>query len=214
MSLFIAGGVRNRGLSPLRPVLRRWQYLNSRIGTEWAREYLDSPWWYNERASLSFFAGAVWSCGGWALEEFSSVKKPRGGATSRSRRAGRYDVNFGFGPHEYLAEAKQCWPLLTDPEGAKARLTLSLRQAASDARAIIPWGLPVLSMVFATPRIPVSRAVDTSALITQFLKSATQIPELTTAWSFPVAARSLTPPESKWIYPGVLLLIRLIRKAA
>jgi len=208
------GGVRIGGLGPLRSVLRRWQYLNSRLGTEWARDYLDCPWWYNERASLSFFAGAVWSCGGWALEEFSSVKNAPSGAKSRSRRSGRYDLDFAIGSQEFLAEAKQCWPLLTNPRSARARLSLSLTHAARDARAVIPWGLPVLAMVFVTPRVPASRAAEAGALVGEFLEEAARLPKVTAAWSFPLAARALSPPDGRWIYPGVLLLIRKIRKAA
>ena len=168
MSISAAGGVRSSGLRQLHPVLRRWVYLNSRIGTEWARDYLDSPWWYNERASLTFFAGAVWSCGGWALEEFSSLKNAPIGATSRARRSGRYDLNFAIGSHEFFAEAKQCWPPLSRPDTAKDRLNDSLASAARDARSVIPWGLPVLSTVFATPRIPASRAAEATALVGAF----------------------------------------------
>ncbi|MEK6574765.1 MAG: hypothetical protein AABZ58_10700, partial [Chloroflexota bacterium] len=67
-------GIRTGALHSLRPVLEAWLRINSRAGREWVK-YGAAPCWYNERASLSFFAVDVWQCtGGWALEEFSTVK--------------------------------------------------------------------------------------------------------------------------------------------
>ncbi len=213
MSLSVATGIRST-LPALRPVLARWAYLNSRIGTAWARDYSDCPWWYNERASLSFFAGAVWNCGGWALEEFSSTKKTESPNAPTTDRTGRYDINFAIGHHEYLAEAKQCWPRISSPSAALARIKETLRRASGDARAVIPHGLPVLSMVFAVPLVPLSRSSGTTGLLRSFIAGAMTTKGVSLAWAFPLAARTLSSPDSTYAYPGVMIIVRLVRKAA
>jgi hypothetical protein len=204
--------MRGSGLAPIRIILRRWQVLNAAIGTEWARDYSDSPWWYNERASLSFFAGAVWRSGGWALEEYSSTKKAPAIAKDLKTRTGRYDINFAIGSHEYIAEAKQCWPLLSNMRTAHATMTNSIRSATFDSREAISWGLPVLSIVFAAPRIIASHVRQVPALLAQFL--SLPFPAGIIAWSFPAAARSLQPPKSRYIFPGMLVHVRQVRKSA
>jgi hypothetical protein len=64
-----------------------------------AKEWLnvkDVPWWYNERASLSLFAGAVWGCHGWVFEEFGIWRKI---ASKRGVKytSGRRDIEFEVG---------------------------------------------------------------------------------------------------------------------
>jgi len=212
MRYSITRGIRGSGLPPIRNILRRWQTLNAAIGTEWARDYSDSPWWYNERASLSFFAGAVWRSGGWALEEYSSIKKAPAKAKTLNKRTGRYDINFAVGHHEYIAEAKQCWPLLSNMRTARAILTNSIRSATFDSRLTISWGLPVLSIVFAAPRILASQVRQVPTLLAQFL--SLPLPAGIIAWSFPRAARSLQPSDSRYIFPGMLVHVRQVRKSA
>ena len=61
-------------LLSLHAVLREWVRLNRLLGRQWSNSIGDLPWWYNERALLSLFAGAVWRTGGYAFEEFSDLK--------------------------------------------------------------------------------------------------------------------------------------------
>ena len=49
----------------------RWA---DKIADDWAHSR-DVPWWYNERASLSVFARAVWASGEVAFEEFFEEKR-------------------------------------------------------------------------------------------------------------------------------------------
>jgi len=60
-------------LQILKPVLKEWLALiEDPDAVHWPKD--DAPWWYNERALLSLFAGAIWKCEGWALEEFTTGK--------------------------------------------------------------------------------------------------------------------------------------------
>ena len=143
-------GIRTGPLHSLRPVLEAWLRINSRAGREWVK-YGAAPWWYNERASLSFFAGAVWQCtGGWALEEFSTVKIDSSERGRKQELSGRCDIDFGFGNYEYAAEAKQCWPNISNTSNSIAMVKRFLREAHQDCRQLPGYfECPRLSIVFA-----------------------------------------------------------------
>jgi hypothetical protein len=96
-------------LKVLKKVLVEWQSMQD---PSWWREKNDVPWWYNERASLSFFAGAVWRCKGWAFEEFITRKHITTRRGKRQNRHGRGDIMFGIKGQSFVAEAKQCWPTI------------------------------------------------------------------------------------------------------
>ncbi len=71
-------------------------------------DYEDSPYYYNERATLSSFVGAIWRQGEIALEEFSSIK----GSASQNEdedKKGRIDLWFKCGTDSFICEAKQKW---------------------------------------------------------------------------------------------------------
>src|SRR5689334_19566240 len=90
------------GRGNFKRVFEEWVKINTRLANEWA-ELGDAPWWYNERASLSLLAGAVWLCGGTAFEEYAADKKHLG---KRIRYRGRSDIYFFLGGKHYMAEAK------------------------------------------------------------------------------------------------------------
>ncbi|MBD3251050.1 hypothetical protein GF380_01060 [Candidatus Uhrbacteria bacterium] len=70
----------------------------------------DLPWWYNERATLSTFAGAIWLSGGVAFEEFTCHRsQDLYSKRASSESNGRADMYFYIENDEFLVEAKQCW---------------------------------------------------------------------------------------------------------
>ena len=84
-------------LELLKPVLSKWQELMTPAYWNYKN---DAPWWYNERALLSLFAGAVWKCSksnGWAFEEFTSDKWRTMRRGNRKKGKGRGDIMFGMG---------------------------------------------------------------------------------------------------------------------
>ena len=203
-------GIRLSKLRALRPILERWLYLNASIGSHWARYYDDCPWWYNERATLSFLAGAVWRAGGWAFEEFTAGKQA---ATTRSKpsvRTGRCDINFGVGDSEYVGEAKQCWPLLGTSANPSREVVSSLEAAERDARQLTEMGLPCLGIAFASPRLHVKKRAQIRHELATFARSVGLIRDATIAWVFPLAAHDLMPENlnKQYIYPGVMIVVR------
>jgi hypothetical protein len=93
----------------LKPALLEWQSMQK---LDWWDHKGDAPWWYNERASLSLFAGAVWKCRGWVFEEFSIKRRTATTRGKYKRHSGRCDIMFGLGKIQFVGEAKQCWPVL------------------------------------------------------------------------------------------------------
>jgi len=57
----------------LKDALSEWTILQKKLVHTLGSE--DAPWWYNERASISTFAAAVWLTGGVALKECMTSKK-------------------------------------------------------------------------------------------------------------------------------------------
>ena len=117
----------------------------------------DVPWWYNERPSLSLFAGAIWKVGGIALEEFSSTREAPESLELPSgvQRLGRIDLYFAYQGKHFVAEAKQCWPRIgSRAQSAKAEIEQMLLQASADVhRAPADYGQK-LALVFASPYFP------------------------------------------------------------
>lgn len=87
----------NLPLRCLRPVLEKWISVNRELAVHWASAG-DAPWWYNERALISVFAGAVWRTGGHAFEEYSTEKRG-----DRRESWGRVDLEFAAGRQEFRA---------------------------------------------------------------------------------------------------------------
>ncbi len=108
-------GVNSGPLKALRPILLEWLALME-DSSWWEWEKIpDAPWWYNERALLSQFAGAIWRCKGRALEEFVATKrelKLRRKARRKDAQGARGDLEFRWPQDKffYVSEAKLRWP--------------------------------------------------------------------------------------------------------
>ena len=53
-------GINAEPLPEFKTVLSMWKKMMMNL--DWWDDKKDAPYWYNERASLSLFAGAVWRC--------------------------------------------------------------------------------------------------------------------------------------------------------
>ena len=89
----------------------------------------DTVWLYNERASLSVLAGAVWRTGGTAFEEYEHEK--------RHGARGRCDVHLALDARAFVCEAKQCWA----SAGATAHPGARVASALSSARKLVTCGM-------------------------------------------------------------------------
>lgn len=200
-------GAKTGPLRQFKKVLYKW--LDIMKNYEWL-EYKDAPWWYNERASLSFFAGAIWKCKGWAFEEYATNKGP---VKRRGRqRQGRGDIYFSINGNEYVAEAKQCWSSMKEQviDIQKRRILKSLSKARKDSSMVPNYDARRLGIVFVSPWLPVSKKEDVEKCIRMWLREVLTIPDSAIAWIFPKNTRTLRGSD-KCLYPGVVLVIRPLK---
>lgn len=96
------------------------------------RARIDVPWFYNERATLSYLAGALWRAhpDNLVLEEYA-CDKTRGGAADATR--GRRDIWFLLEGRQHWGEAKQ---ISGDPDDAEAVLRRAHEVAGAELDAV------------------------------------------------------------------------------
>lgn len=104
-------GCSTSSLRYMRPLLETWLSQQKRgLGI---LDSNDAPWWYNERASLSILAGAIWLRGGYVIEEHVTTKvSSKESKSGPSHVGGRGDLYFYFGRSHFVVEAKHYWPIL------------------------------------------------------------------------------------------------------
>jgi hypothetical protein len=193
----------------LRPVLKHW--IEMMIDPSWGKD--DAPWWYNERASISQFAGAIWLKNGWVFEEYSARKKSK----RAKDKPGRVDLMFTWGKAvQAVAEAKQIWPSLNTRNGFKRKIDEALKAAAKDAARVreVPETFKRLSIVFISP-IASYRLVESDdryhSALTSMIRELKSMPNTSVAWAFPVDRRRLYSKKQKYYYPGTAIVIREIK---
>ena len=195
-------------LKSLKPALANWQKF---MDVDFWDDRNDAPWWYNERALLSLFAGAVWKYReGWAFEEFTTDKRKTTKRGKRKKSKGRGDITFGIGEQGFVAEAKQCWPILgTRSQGVTEIISKTLRSACRDCSALPSYGYGRLGILFVVPRIRISRGKQKNASekLDMFLSAISSFRTTASAWMFPIEKRFLKGGDG-YLYPGIVLLLK------
>jgi len=214
MNYTIDRGMRIGSIRVIQPVLEKWQRLNEE--KSWFKNE-DAPWWYNERATLSVFAGAVWQCKGWVFEEFSATKAARSARGKVNYKNGRCDIQFSISESEFIAEAKQCWPVLGGSmQNARHIVEANIAQANKEVMQLPEWGYRRLGITFVAPQIHISKQEGINAYLQAFIAELLTIKNTTVAWVFPEAARGLRPFSEEntyrdYIFPGVAVLLSPVK---
>jgi hypothetical protein len=210
---------RNLGhLEVLKPILLKWQGL--------VEDFIDGgsdcPWWYNERASLSLFAGAVWLSDGWAFEEFSTKKWARRMGKKGRKRIGRCDIQFGIGKNTFVAEAKQAWPTIGRSDQSGMVTVRAYLQKARDESSRLPNNEgKKLGILFVVPLIrrskrkqvdKILRRKQIDKILSSFLEQLRKQENRTMAWVFPKKTRTMSYRGNNYYYPGIVLLIQRSRR--
>lgn len=186
-----------------------------RDGWEWKNEHghliRDAPWWYNERASVSLFAGAIWKKGGSVMEEFVVPREGRGEPDDRTRNEyGRCDISFEVGTLKIIAEAKQVWPSLTGSECKRAAIANGIEQAKDEVKGRpVSNGYERYAMVFASPYV--TSNTDTKTEVNNFIEAILKIEDAhAVAWAFPLIENPIQSPRPRHqnqYFPGVALVM-------
>ena len=195
----------------LHGVFAEWIRINREVAFSWRNE--DAPWWHNERASLSIFAGAIWRSGAIAYEEYSEEKSaPAARKGKRSAYSGRCDLYFELGGYGYVAEAKQGWSGGTNDRDPVPRIRKALRAARESASRLESNGQRRIALVFVTPRFAGSYPEDAQGMIKRWITKASSIPKWEKAWVFPAHARFLQSETGRY-YPGIMIFARSVPRA-
>ncbi len=187
----------------LRRILKRWCSINGQLAREWA-PVKDAPWWYNERASLSVFAGAIWRSGEAAFEEYSDLKRGK-----KRLSSGRIDIWFSVGRLSFCAEAKFCNVPFTRDGDQASGVQWWMDQAKNDARRCPPDGSTRrLAIVFGCPYLrPCSESIRRSR-IDWLLEQSRKVEHDAIAWVFPSTSKHLQ--DDGWLCPGAIMWIKQI----
>jgi hypothetical protein len=166
----------------------------------------DAPWWYNERALLSVFVGAVWQNGEEAFEEFSELKR-----RDRTLSPGRVDLWFSSGRWEFWAEAKHLEIPITRSRTQTTRINAMMDHAKKDVRKCAPDGFTRrLALVFCMPYLRPCTPREMNQRLTWLLEQADDIEHDALAWVFPNLKR--LPKAYGWVSPGIIVWIKEVRR--
>lgn len=229
MSLTRLSGISGNSTPELRPLLQNWLWLMGELGVRWGDSKhgseRDAPWWYNERSSVGFLAGAVWHSYGEAVEEYVANKKYR---TRRGRkvRPGRGDLMFTLNPdcrneQWFVAEAKHIEvDMMNEDVSGISKL---LKQARGESVCSPNYSKAKrIGVVFVAP-YKKSKTINDEASVAEIRRWVNNILDLqkrskmTIAWVFPVNTRSLSwysrSDKTYYFYPGAALLIKQPRSS-
>lgn len=200
--------------SVLWQILKQWRRTNIHVAEAWEGE--DAPWWYNERASLSILAGAVWLSGGIAFEEFSAEKlfASRRGAYRRPY-SGRCDMFFEKGSCEFNIEAKFGYSGATN-EGTDPvpRIEKVIKSAKKAARDLPANGQRRLAVVFIAPYFTRKFEDDDVRMIIRWIDKIREIKCSAKAWVFPKSSRRLLSEDADDYCPGAAVFIQEVWRAS
>jgi len=195
-------------------IYEEWIDLLTELAKQW-KQGGDFPWWYNERASLSLFAGAIWLAGGHCLEEYSEKKREIRRQTHRlgNPYTGRIDLYFSWHRFDFIAEAKATWSGFTHGnKSARHRLVGGLKEARNAIRGAEPDRRQRrLAILFARPYFKKRAEERIDELLNTWVASLADLDTSSYAWGFPQCVRHKYADDGN-CYPGEAVLIREVWK--
>jgi len=169
----------------------------------------DAPYYYNERANLSFLTIASWCAGAIALEEYGTKKHTASGGTLK-RGSSRCDLFISTGGVNFQIEAKQYWmPSHRREKRHKASIAHAFHKACDAAMANTESAARV-GCVFFVPWWKTSSEYKSDPefhIRTEIQRYLSECADVW-AWCFPKQARKLKHRQSRGdnrIYPGIII---------
>ncbi len=174
----------------------------------------DHLYWYNERATLSTLAGAVYSLRSekkphYVLEEYRSTK-----GRGKGRWEGRIDMWLRLGKTDYILEAKQKWVSITNKlkieniaHSIEATLVDAKTEAEESTEGSDGYHPKSIGMIFVVPYFK-GNSRETLKKRCEDLKAIfAEIDCFSYAYAFPTNGM-ITENASGYLYPGVILLMK------
>lgn len=190
----------------------------------------DCCWWYNERTNVSVLAGAAWTKGWVALEEYSTLKRAGApisvvDAEEGSDARGRVDLYVSTPHEDYAFEAKQVW-LRLDPgfetAGCSGKVTEGMNAARQDALKLVGEADVHYAVTFVIPFISTAvldeaATADFNGRLSQWLSGLSTCPSSAScapghgpvqmAYVFPRMEERCYVNAAGYYYPGVLIFL-------
>jgi hypothetical protein len=165
-----------------------------------------APYWYTERANVGLLAGAAWRSGWIALEEFQANR-----TEDNVGWRGRLDLWLRSASAAYVIEAKLEWVSLTShlvEPGIN-----SLDEACSDVlNLVLTEDQTRVGIAFCVPYIKRNLASQVDQKVGDLLDLLNRVNHDAIAWCFPSCTRALLDRKQEEVYPGIILLARIVRK--
>lgn len=165
--------------------------------------YEDSPYIYNERATLSSFVGALWKSNELVLEEFSAIKGGEDEGDEKTKK-GRIDLWFTCNKENFISECKQYWyaPTYTNIEGMIKNAIMDTNKSKKYYEDSTP-----LAITFWSPFFTSLEKIETNLHLLQNTLEASISSETIDMYCIvaPKKARNLEAGNGKY-YPCVVLL--------
>ena len=202
-------------LAPLAPIMLKW----FRVIDDYQRATLDVgdvPYWYNERASLSTLAAAIWKSGGVALEEYKTTKT-RGGP-KKGKYEGRADLWFTWKGKDYVGEAKHvefAMQRRSTAEDTYARTQRALKSAKKSVRLCPGAEGRRLEVVFVTPSVRKAywdHGPTRAALLDAFHRGLERTDPCLLAWTRPRPTPFVKYDGKTWYYPIAAVVVRMLKR--
>lgn len=174
----------------------------------------DCCWWYNERTNVSVLAGAAWSLGWTAIEEYPSDKLMKGSLledTDTSR--GRVDLYISSNNDDIAIEAKHAWYNLDNIASGNDTVRCKVNKASEDANCLKEQAdrhFSATFVVFYTKKN--SQEVIAEENIEQLIHSAisTRIKE-NISYAYFIDSQFMFQNTSGYYYPCVALILERVK---
>ncbi|WP_323641055.1 hypothetical protein [Pectobacterium polonicum] len=175
----------------------------------------DCCWWYNERTNVSVLAGAAWSLGWAAIEEYPSNKRMRGCLQEDTDTSkGRVDIYITNKNDDIAIEAKHAWYNLDNIHESNVITNFKMDEARSDANRLVGQAdrhFSATFIVFYTKES--SQGVITGEHIDELInKSITNVRRDSISYAYLIDTESMFKNALGYYYPSVALILEEVDK--
>ncbi|MEQ9924937.1 hypothetical protein ABRP60_08190 [Pectobacterium brasiliense] len=175
----------------------------------------DCCWWYNERTNVSVLAGAAWSLGWAAIEEYPSNKRMKGCLQEDTDTSkGRVDLYITNKNDDVAIEAKHAWYNLDNINESNVITNFKMDEARSDANRLVGQADRHFSATFVVLYTKInSQEIIAEEYIEQLIDGA--IPNdrrESVSYAYLIDQQFMFKNELGYYYPSVALILEKVDK--
>gem|GEM_PF-5947291 len=123
---------------------------------------------------------------------------------------GRLDLWLASATSSYVVEAKQSWPVLGSANAASTIEDAATAATDDAASLVVTEPQTRVGVAFCAPYCGKHLKAEVEPALDDLLETLNHVPHDALAWCFPPSTRELVDSTQKDIYPGVILLARVV----